>query len=52
MKTETLAIAMYLNLSTGDIDMAITAGILLVIISFITIAVMEKYANDNYSEVQ
>lgn len=52
MKTETLAIAMYLNLSTGDIDMAITAGILLVIISFITIAVMEKYANDKYSEVQ
>ena len=52
MKTETLAIAMYLNLSTGDIDMAITAGILLVIISFITIAVMEKFANDNYSEVQ
>ena len=42
MKTETLAIAMYLNLSTGDIDMAITAGILLVIISFITIAVSRE----------
>ena len=49
MKTETLAIAMYLNLSTGDIDMAMTAGIILVIISFITIAVMEKYAKDNYT---
>ena len=49
MKTETLAIAMYLNLSTGDIDMAMTAGILLVIISFITIAVMEKYAKDSYN---
>lgn len=46
MKTETLSIAMYLNLSTGDIDMAITAGILLVIISFITIAVMEKYVKE------
>ncbi|RBQ22431.1 Molybdate/tungstate transport system permease protein WtpB [Candidatus Methanobinarius endosymbioticus] len=48
MKTETLAVSMYLNLSTGDIDMAITAGILLVIISFITIAVMEKYAKENH----
>lgn len=48
MKTETLAIAMYLNLSTGDIDMAITAGILLVIISFVTIAVMEKYTKEQY----
>jgi len=47
-KTDTLAVSMYLNLSTGDIDMAITAGILLVIISFITIAVMEKYAKERY----
>ncbi len=44
MKTETLSISLYLNLSTGEVDMAITAGILLVIISFIAIAVMEKYA--------
>ncbi|MDR0912889.1 MAG: ABC transporter permease [Methanobrevibacter sp.] len=43
MKTETLAISMYLNLSTGDIDLAITSGIILVIISLITIFVMEKY---------
>ncbi len=49
MKTETLAVSMYLNLSTGDIDLAITAGILLVIISFITIAVMERYAKESYS---
>ncbi|WP_409201044.1 ABC transporter permease [Methanobrevibacter sp. DSM 116169] len=47
MKTETLAVSMYLHLSTGDIDMSITAGIILVIISFITIAVMEKYTKDN-----
>ncbi|MCK9151961.1 ABC transporter permease [Methanobacterium alcaliphilum] len=47
MKTETLSIALYLNLSTGDVDMAITAGILLVIISFIAIIVMEKYAQEN-----
>lgn len=48
MKTETLAVSMYLNLSTGDIDLAITAGIILVIISFITITIMEKYATENY----
>ncbi|MDR0900482.1 MAG: ABC transporter permease [Methanobrevibacter sp.] len=48
MKTETLAVSMYLNLSTGDIDLAITSGILLVIISFITIAIMEKYAKESY----
>jgi len=47
MKTETLSISLYLNLSTGDVDMAITAGILLVIISFIAIAVMEKYAKES-----
>jgi molybdate transport system permease protein len=50
MKTETLAVSMYLHLSTGDIDMSITAGILLVIISFITLAVMEKYAKDTYAD--
>lgn len=49
MKTETLAVSMYLNLSTGDIDLSITAGILLVIISLITITVMEKYAKESYA---
>jgi molybdate transport system permease protein len=50
MKTETLAITMYLNLSTGDIDLAITSGIILVVISFITIGVMEKYVSDTYNK--
>ncbi|OWT32578.1 molybdenum ABC transporter permease [Methanobrevibacter sp. 87.7] len=49
MKTETLSISMYLNLSTGNIDLAMTSGIILVIISFITIAVMEKYVSDTYN---
>jgi len=44
MKTETLPIALYLNLSFGNVDMALTAGILLVIISFIAIFVLEKFA--------
>jgi molybdate transport system permease protein len=48
MKTDTLSVSMYLNLSTGDIDMAITAGILLVMIALITIGVMEKYAENNH----
>ncbi len=48
MKTETLSIALYMNMSFGNINMAITAGILLVIISFIAIFVLEKYAKEKY----
>lgn len=47
MKTDTLSITMYLHLSTGNMDMAITAGIILVIISIITITIMEKYTPKN-----
>ena len=48
-KTDTLSITMYLHLSTGNMDMAITAGIVLVLISVITIAIMEKYAPETYN---
>jgi molybdate transport system permease protein len=48
LKTETLSIALYLNLSFGNINMAITAGILLVLISFIAIYVLERYAKETY----
>ena len=44
LKTETLSIAIYYNLSLGNIDNAITAAIILVVISFIAIFVLEKYA--------
>lgn len=47
-KTDTLSVSMYLNLSTGNIDAAITAGIILVVISLITITVMERYAKENF----
>ncbi|MCE5213176.1 MAG: ABC transporter permease [Methanobacterium sp.] len=47
LKTETLSIAIYYNLSLGNIDAAITASILLVIISFIAIFLLEKYAQEN-----
>ena len=48
MKTETLSIALYLNMSFGNVNMAITAGIVLVVISFIAILVMERYAQEKY----
>ena len=48
LKTETLSIALYLNLSFGNVNMAITAGILLVIISFIAIFFLERYAKEQY----
>ena len=48
-KTDTLSITMYLHLSTGNMDLAITAGIILVLISVVTIAIMEKYAPENYN---
>lgn len=47
LKTETLPIAIYYNLSLGNIDNAITAAILLVLISFVAIFVLEKYAYQN-----
>jgi len=47
LKTETLPIAIYYNLSLGSIDNAITAAIILVLISFIAIFVLEKYAYQN-----
>lgn len=48
LKTETLSIALYLNLSFGNINMAITAGILLVLMSFVAIYVLERYAKETY----
>jgi molybdate transport system permease protein len=41
MNTETLTIALYLNMSYGNLDMAITAGLLLVIVAFIGIFAIE-----------
>lgn len=49
-KTDTLSITMYLHLSTGNMDLAITAGIILVLISVVTIAIMEKYAPETYNQ--
>ncbi len=41
MDTETLTVALYVNMSYGNIDMAITAGLLLVILAFVGIYAIE-----------
>jgi len=48
-KTDTLPISLYLNLSYGNVEMAVASGIFLMIISFITIFFLEKmgaYGNE------
>lgn len=42
MKTETLPIALYLNISYGNMGMALTSGLVLVAVSFIAIFIFEK----------
>jgi len=42
MNTETLPITLYLNISYGNMAMAITSGIVLIVISFLAILVFEK----------
>jgi len=42
MKTEVLPITLYLNISYGNMDMAVTSGILMVIVSFVAIFIFEK----------
>ncbi|MCK9581642.1 MAG: ABC transporter permease [Methanoregula sp.] len=43
MKTETLPIALYLNISTGDLDLAVAAATILILISLITLCVVEYF---------
>lgn len=47
MHTETLPIALYLNLSYGNLEMAVAAGLLLVLISFAGIYAIEKLRGDS-----
>jgi len=42
MKTETLPISLYLNMSCGDLDLAIAAATILIIISFISLYIFER----------
>jgi molybdate transport system permease protein len=42
MKTETLPISLFLNMSCGDLDLAIAAATILIIISFISLYIFER----------
>ncbi len=46
MKTEVLPIALFLNISFGNLDMAVTAGILMLAVSFFAIYIFEKTEAD------
>ncbi|MDD2472527.1 ABC transporter permease [uncultured Methanoculleus sp.] len=44
MKTETLPIALFLNMSTGDLDLAIAASVILIVIAVASLLVFERYS--------
>lgn len=46
MRTETLPIAVYLNISTGDLDKAIAASVILIIIALVSLFIFERYGGD------
>ncbi len=46
MKTETLPIALYLNISTGELNMAVAAATILIMISLITLCAVEVIDRD------
>jgi len=43
MRTETLPIALYLNISTGDLNLAVAAATIMILISLITLCVVEYF---------
>lgn len=46
MRTETLPIALYLNISTGDLDLAVAAATILIVISLLTLCTVEFFDRD------
>jgi molybdate transport system permease protein len=46
MRTETLPIALYLNISTGDLDLAVAAATILILISLVTLCAVEYFDKD------
>jgi len=46
MRTETLPIALYLNISTGDVDLAVAAATILILISLIALCTVEYLDRD------
>jgi molybdate transport system permease protein len=45
MKTETLPIALFLNMSTGDLELAIAASVILIAIALGSLLIFERYAD-------
>lgn len=43
MRTETLPIALYLNISTGDLNLAVAAATILIVISLLTLCAVEYF---------
>jgi len=43
MKTETLPISLYLNMSCGELDLAIAAATILILISLGSLFIFERY---------
>jgi len=48
MKTETLPINLFLNLSVGNIEGAITSAVVLILISFIALTIFEKFGGGRF----
>ncbi|MEA3323639.1 MAG: ABC transporter permease [Euryarchaeota archaeon] len=46
MKTETLPISLYLNMSCGDLDLAMAAATIMIIISVVSLYIFELYARN------
>jgi len=46
MRTETLPISVFLNMSTGDLELAMAAANLLIIISFVSLYIFNKLGGD------
>jgi molybdate transport system permease protein len=46
MRTETLPIALYLNISTGELDLAVAAATILILISLIALGAVEYFDRD------
>ncbi|MBN1189491.1 MAG: molybdate ABC transporter permease subunit [Dehalococcoidales bacterium] len=44
MQTETLPISLYLNMSTGDLPMAIASATILIVISLVSLFIFEKFS--------
>ena len=46
MRTETLPIALYLNISTGEVDLAVAAATILILIALATLCIVEYFDRD------